>query len=251
MLSLAHSTHGLPALAALCGAGDPLALLGIALALFATALVGGFAHCAPMCAPFVLLQLPGDAGGTRLQRLGGGLLPGYHLGRLTTYTALGAALGASGSALGLLAGARWALAALLALAALGFLLQALKRALPPRRAPGAYLAAPLARLAAPLLRRGGGLASYALGTVLGFLPCGFLYAALLAASATGSAAGGAFAMAGFALGTAPALAVVGLFGAGMLHRLRRHAALAATPILLLNAAAFAGFALRALPWINH
>jgi uncharacterized protein len=247
MLSLFHSTHAMPALAALCGPGDPLTLLAIALALFATALVGGFAHCAPMCAPFVLLQLPGDAGGTSLQRLGGGLLPGYHLGRMTTYTALGAALGASGGALGMLAGARWALAALLALAAAGFLLQALKRVLPlPRRLREPGLAAPLARLAAPLLRRRSGLSGYALGTVLGLLPCGFLYAALLAASATGSALGGAVAMAGFALGTVPALVAVGLFGAGVLHRLRRRAALAATPILLLNAIALAGFALRAM-----
>ncbi len=247
MLALFHSTHAMPALAALCGAGDPLALLAISLALFATALVGGFAHCAPMCAPFVLLQLPGDAGGTSLRRLGGALLPGYHFGRLTTYTALGGALGASGGALATLAGARWALALLLALAALGFLLQALKRVLPlPRAAPGSGLATALARLAAPLLRRRGGVAGYALGVVLGFLPCGFLYAALLAASATGSALGGALAMAGFALGTVPALALLGLCGAGVLHRLRPHAALAATPILLLNAAALAGFALRAI-----
>jgi len=104
----------------------------------------------------------------------------------------------------------------------------------------------LARLAGPLLGRHGGAASYALGLVLGLLPCGFLYAALLAAAATGSAAGGALAMAGFALGTVPALAVVGLFGAGVLRRFRRQAALAATPILLLNAAALAGFALRAI-----
>jgi len=247
MPGLFHATH-LPALAALCGASDPLALFGITLALFGTALVGGFAHCAPMCAPFVLLQLPGDSGGGLLGRLGGGLLPGYHLGRLTTYTALGAALGASGDALGLIGGAHWALALLLGLAALGFLLQALKRLLPARPLPalGLSLAAPLARLAAPLLRRRGAAASYALGLVLGFLPCGFLYAALLAAAATGSAAGGALAMAGFALGTVPALVVVGLFGAGVLHRFRRQAALAATPILLLNAAALAGFALRAI-----
>jgi uncharacterized protein len=195
MLAWFHSTHAMPALAALCGAGDPLALLGISLALFGTALVGGFAHCAPMCAPFVLLQLPADAGGTSLRRLGGGLLPGYHLGRLTTYTALGAVLGASGGALGALAGARWALAALLGLAALGFLLQALKRVLPlPRWAPVSSIAGALARLVAPLLRRQGGPSGYALGVALGLLPCGFLYAALLAASATGSALGGALAI---------------------------------------------------------
>ncbi len=116
----------------------------------------------------------------------------------------------------------------------------------PRRAPGASIAGPLARLVAPLLRRQGGPSGYALGVALGLLPCGFLYAALLAASATGSALGGALAMAGFALGTVPALAVLGLCGAGVLHRMRPHAAVIAAPILLLNAATLAGFALRAL-----
>lgn len=247
MLGLSHSGHAMPALAALCGNSDPLALLGISLALFGTALVGGFAHCAPMCAPFVLLQMPDESGGAALRRLAQGLLPGYHLGRLTTYAGLGALLGAWGDVLGLLGGTRWVLAVLLALAALGFLLQALKPVLPrSQNAVGPSLAAPLTRLATPLLRQRGAVASYALGVVLGFLPCGFLYAALLAAAATGSALGGAFAMAGFALGTVPALATVGLFGAATLHRLRRYAALAAPPILLLNAAALAGFALRAL-----
>lgn len=238
-----HGHHTMPNLAALCSAGDPWAVFGIALALFGTALVGGFGHCGPMCGPFVLLQLPGDPEAPVLRRLGGGLLPGYHLGRLTTYVALGAALGALGGALGGLQPFHWLLAALLGLAALAFLLQALKRFLPsPGEGVAARLAGKLARVAAPLLRRGGG---YALGLVLGFLPCGFLYAALIAASATGSALGGGAAMAGFALGTVPALALIGLLGAGALHRFRRLGALAATPVLLLNAATLAAFALRA------
>jgi uncharacterized protein len=246
MMELLHSHHAMPDLAALCGVGGPWAVLGIALALFGTALVGGFGHCGPMCGPFVLLQLPGDGAAPMLRRLGGGLLPGYHLGRLTTYVTLGAGLGALGGAVGALHPFRWLLVALLALASLAFLLQALKRFLP---AAGdgfaARLGAPLARLAAPLLRRRGGLGSYGLGVVLGFLPCGFLYAALIAASATGSALGGGAAMAGFALGTVPALALVGLLGAGALARFRRLAAAAATPVLLLNAATLAAFALHA------
>ena len=53
-------------------------------------------------------------------------------------------------------------------------------------------------------------------------------------------------MTGFALGTVPALAAVGLASAGILHRLRREARRIATPMLLLNAAALATFALGAL-----
>jgi sulfite exporter TauE/SafE len=248
-MELLHSLHQMPALAALCAAGDPRAVIGIALGLFAAGGVGGFAHCAPMCGPFVLLQLPGDSSVPLLRRLGGSLLPGYHLGRFTTYVALGAALGGLGGAVGELAPFRWVLAALLSAAALAFLLQAMKPFLPlPRVLPGAAIATAtaLARRAAPLLRRESVLGSYALGLALGFLPCGFLYAALIAAAATGSALAGAAAMAGFALGTVPALALLGLLGAGALHRFRRLAAVAVTPVLLLNAASLAVFAFGAL-----
>jgi len=245
-LELLHTGHAMPDLTALCGAGSAWVLLGIATALFTTGLLGGFAHCAPMCGPFVLLQLPGEAAPTMLRRLGGGLMPGYHLGRLTTYVALGATLGAAGGAVATLGPFRWLIAALLATASLAFLLQALKRILPvPAGSLGTGVGLLLARWAAPLFGRGA-FRGYALGVVLGFLPCGFLYAALIAASATGSAFGGAAAMTGFALGTAPALAVLGICGAGALQRFRRLGAVALTPVLLLNAATLAAFAFYAL-----
>jgi uncharacterized protein len=80
--------------------------------------------------------------------------------------------------------------------------------------------------------------------VLGLLPCGFLYAALLAAAASGGAIAGALAMAAFALGTIPALAVVGVAGTALLRRWRMAARSVAAGIFLLNAATLGALALR-------
>jgi sulfite exporter TauE/SafE len=245
-----HAAHLAPALAGWCGSGDPLAFAGIALGLFATALVGGFAHCAPMCGPFVLMQVAErERDGLGLRRLAAGGLPAYHLGRLTTYAALGIAAGGVGGSLIALTPFRWIATALLGLAALSFLLQALGGA--ARWLPGLglgaaepWLARRLALLAAPLLRPGFGAGGYRLGLVLGLLPCGFLYSALVAAAATGGALAGGLAMGAFALGTAPALIAVGVLGAGVLQRWRGAAAALAAPIFLFNAVMLGGLALR-------
>jgi sulfite exporter TauE/SafE len=248
MMPLLHAAHPF-ALASWCGA-DPLAFGGIALGLFAAALVGGFAHCAPMCGPFVLMQVAGrECDGLGVRRLAAGALPAYHLGRLTTYAGLGAAAGGLGASLLSIMPFRWIAVALLGLAALSFLLQGLGGA--ARWLPGlglgaadSRLAAGLASLARPLLRPGARVAGYRLGLVLGLLPCGFLYSALLAAAATGGAVAGGLAMGAFALGTVPALAAVGLLGTGVLQRWRGAAAAIAVPIFLLNAVTLGGLALR-------
>lgn len=243
-----HAAHLAPILSGLCGSGGPWAILGIAAALFATGLVGGFAHCAPMCGPFVLMQIAEPAGsGLALRRLAAGALPFYHLGRLTTYVGLGLASGGLGGTLSALAPFRFFAALLLALAALSFLLQALGRigrflpALGMTEAGQHY-----ARLAAPLLRRMPAhpvLGGYRLGLVLGLLPCGFLYGAVIAAAASGGVLAGGLVMAAFALGTVPGLAAVGVVGTG-LARWRRLAAAITTPVFLMNAVTLGGLALR-------
>jgi sulfite exporter TauE/SafE len=248
-MDLLHAAHAPLGLAPLCGVGGPLGLLGVALALGSVGLVGGFAHCAAMCGPFVLMQAAPGEGGLTLRRLALGAAPGYQLGRLTTYVALGAAMGALGGGVEALAPVRAIAALLLLLAALSFLLEALKLLRRGQRAPrspgqGAVLARALAPLVAGERRLA--LGGYPLGLVLGLLPCGFLYAALLAAAATGGVIAGAVAMAGFALGTAPALACVGVLGAAAAGRWRGPAARLAAPILLVNALLLAGLAARLL-----
>jgi sulfite exporter TauE/SafE len=239
-------------LASVCGTGHSIALGGIVPALFATGLVGGFAHCAGMCGPFVLAQTAARAGeGPTLQRLGAGLLPAYHLGRLTTYTALGALAGGLGATVLQVTGLRWVLAGMLGVAAFLFLLQGLKGvARFGSGTIGAGLAARYVALVAPLLRgvepERSPFGVYRVGVALGCLPCGFLYAALAAAAASGGALAGGMAMAAFALGTVPSLAAVGLVGALAAERWRSFARALAAPLFLVNAATLAVLAARSL-----
>lgn len=252
-MTMLHDFNLDSALIALCGSGDPLALQGILFALLSAGFIGSFAHCATMCGPFVLMQAGGQrASGFVLRRSVAGLLPFYHLGRLSTYVGLGALAGGFGGSVAELTELHGVLAALLGAAALMFLLQALKSVMPMIPIPavtfGSRFGAAIADIARPILRGSPGsflgVRGLALGLVLGFLPCGFLYSALVAAAASGNALAGGAAMAAFGLGTVPALALVGILGAGITQRWRRIAAAALPPIFLLNAVTLAGIALH-------
>jgi sulfite exporter TauE/SafE len=205
--------------------------------LFLAGLAGSAVHCAGMCGPFVISQVVADsrnaiAGYGEWRRLAGAALLPYHLGRLTTYAALGAiagastALFASTAIFALLSGALLVLGAVLMLAqAVGFAVQA------PLAAAGV-----LARWTRPLSSSSGPLARYALGVVLGFLPCGLIFGALGMAASTGSPFSGALAMASFGAGTIPALVVVGWGGVLLRRRWQATARWIAVPLLVFNAA---------------
>jgi len=249
----AHVGHGAFAASDFAAGGDAI---GLVVALLFTGLVGGFAHCAGMCGPFVLGQV--TVGLTRtparadhvLSRLAGAALLPYHLGRLTTYTALGAAAGEVARLFGDIAGFRWLFAALLGCAALFFAAQALgglgglSSAVAPNASAG--FAARLGRRVAPLMTDPRGVCGYALGVALGFLPCGLLYGALAAAAGSGGALPGAAAMAAFTLGTAPSLIGVGYLGAFFGQRWLGAVRRVARPLLLVNAATLLWFAYRTL-----
>lgn len=175
-----------------------MALLGLA---------GSALHCGPMCGPLVLGQAASRMACLSCDRMSepnrflAGLMPRYHIGRLLTYMALGAAAGlAGGSVAALLHPLR---ALLLFAAAAGLLAFAWGGVLGGRASPsvlgGAFL-----RRAAP-----GGLV---FGMVLGLLPCGLIYTALLASAATCSPFWGAAGMAAFGMATVPILAILGVTG---------------------------------------
>lgn len=225
---------------------------GPLLGLFLAGLGGSVLHCAPMCGPFVLGQVSARMARTpaarlcEMRRIGAGMLLPYHLGRLSTYALLGAMAGGIGAGLGQLPWFGLLSGVLLVLAAALFMAHATRRLFPAvaRVLPGLDPAPPgLVRGVSGLiggLRLGNG---FTLGVLLGFLPCGLLYAALAAAAAGQSAVGGAMAMAAFGLGTVPALLGVGILGQGAWQLTRRPALARLSPaVLVLNAMVLAALA---------
>jgi len=225
---------------AMCGDGLTAAAsmpLGLPAALLLAGLAGSLVHCVGMCGPFVLGQVmagvehPAGRPYGEWQRLTGALLVPYHLGRVTTYTGLGAVAGGATAIFASMEIFAW-LSAILLLGAAGLLMaQALGLAL-NAASPATSL---VARLAGPLSASRTALARYGLGVVLGFLPCGLIYAALAAAAGTGSVVSGAIAMSCFALGTVPALVAVGWGGLIMRRHLRTIARWVSPPLLAGNA----------------
>jgi sulfite exporter TauE/SafE len=244
------------------GPGHPLAMLeslhwlgglctrdtalqgGMLLGLFAAGAAGSIVHCGPMCGVFVLGQmsermarLPPERLCER-QRIGNGLLLPYHLGRLTTYAGLGAMAAGSAAVLGQFPWFRSLSAVLLTIAALLFLTHALGRILPAfgkiGRAPRFW--GRMIGLVTQRIARGSVLGGYLLGVALGFLPCGFLYAAIAAAAASARPEVGAAAMVAFGLGTTPVLMVIGIAGQVAGRRWSRGVTSAAPALMVLNAA---------------
>ncbi len=241
-------TDHLHMLAAICGQSGPG--VGFLLAMFCAGAAGSVVHCAPMCGPFVLSQVSANLariGAARLcerHRVSQALLVPYHCGRITTYAALGAVSAGGGAALGVLPFAQWVPGALLLAAAGLFAAQGVRRIFPrgsrtvsrlhPSPVPS-HKGRGEGRTPPPLVGGGWGegwqrhieessrvlarridrstwRGGFLLGVVLGFLPCGMLYAAIAAAAGSGSVAAGGAAMAAFGLGTAPGLAAIGIAG---------------------------------------
>ena len=180
---------------------------------FLAGLLGGV-HCVAMCGGWIALvsrapdAVPLVAAPALRVRLAAS-----HAGRIATYVALGALLGAAGGA---------ALATTLAPVQRGLYVAAnvLLLVLAGSIAARGLDFAPLERAGLAVFRRlapavarlrpGAGVAGrYALGIVWGATPCGLVYGVLPVALLAGSAADGALVMLAFGLGTLPNLLVAG------------------------------------------
>jgi uncharacterized protein len=232
----------LPGLLALC-TPDTVLQSALLVGLFVAGAAGSVMHCAPMCGAFVLGQVADRM--ARLpprslceaSRVRAGLLLPYHLGRLTTYAVLGATAAASASFFAAAGWARPVSALLLVFAAGLFIAHALGRLVGAGwsdRAP-AWWGCTLGR-ACSSIPRGAAGGEFLMGLALGFLPCGFLYAAIAAAAASGRPLMGAAGMLAFGLGTAPSLMVVGIAGQAAGRRWNRGITAAAPVVMALNAA---------------
>ncbi len=190
-------------------------------AMFGLGLVSSL-HCVQMCGPIVLsYSLPLAKAGSRQQMLAAHAA--YSLGRVGTYSMLGALAGIAGGGLNLVSrlggianGARICAALALIVAAVlisGVVPQSQLIQIGPvsrfSRAAGRVLLSP-----SPLRKLG-------LGLLFGLLPCGLVYAALLKSVETGNATGGALTMAAFGLGTATTLTSFGIVSSAVSMRIGR------------------------------
>lgn len=182
----------------------------ILLMLFLAGLVGGFTHCAGMCGPFILAQCGKE--NVTMKRSSALLVP-YHLGRMTTYMALGAiAALLSKQIIGTPLSQSLSFI-FLSLAGVIFIVSALPSLKPYMHQfrIGSF-GQIIGKAAKPFMRCSSQLSNYGLGVLLGLLPCGLIFAALMVVATTGSVFTAILAMAFFTLGTFPALAIVGLGG---------------------------------------
>ena len=167
-------------------------------------------HCLGMCGGINLAQSIQTAA-QKQRLLRGNLL--YNLGRIISYTGIGAIVGLIGSAFTPSMQTR---SIILLIAGLGMLFIGLRMTgwIPVLRKIR-FPSLPL-----PKSDRSPENRSLAVGLLNGFMPCGPLQAMQFYALSTGSATQGALSMFLFALGTVPAMLLIGLLG-GRLNR--RHA----------------------------
>lgn len=200
---------------------------GLTAALFFAGLVGGFTHCAGMCGPFVMGQAASKleaipaASMREWRRLSGAALAPYHLGRMTTYTLLGIIAALLSAQIKIYPIFPLISAALLSIAAIFFIGSSVK-GLPLSRLihwleKHVTLSRHVLELARPFFNQPTGWNGYVLGLLLGFMPCGMVFAALMSVAATGDPMGAALGMTAFSIGTVPALFLIGL-GARFLFR---------------------------------
>lgn len=186
---------------------------GILMSLFLAGLVGSIHHCTGMCGPFVIAQVR-DPASTGFSRLRGSALLPYHMGRITTYMALGII---AASLSHLIVGTpiqRGIAVGLLTVAGLLFLTSALPKlrtlVLPQSFiGVGGSIGKYIGMAARPFSNNRGALQQYFLGIMLGFLPCTLVMAAVMAVAATGQPIAAALGMMFFGIATIPALFMVG------------------------------------------
>lgn len=175
---------------------------GLFAVFFLGGLTGGFTHCLTMCGPIVAGQVAcggchGACGGRRAQLANASQFQ-YHLGRAYTYTILGGIAALLSRQLATFSFWPWVSTLMLAIAGLMFIASSL---------PNGW----------KMPFQVNGNLSFTHGALLGFMPCGLLYAALMMAATLADPISGALAMLVFTIGTLPAL-LIASFGMRLLSQ---------------------------------
>jgi sulfite exporter TauE/SafE len=168
----------------------------------------GSLHCIGMCGP-IAIALPVPVS-SNLSFFTGRIL--YNLGRVVTYSILGAILGLIGSKIAL-AGAQQIVSIVLGVVIIIAVLLPQKYKNYFAQHPVIQkLSQPLKSNIGMLFKKGTFSAMFLIGILNGFLPCGLVYVALAGAIASGDAISGAAVMILFGLGTVPAMFAASVFG---------------------------------------
>lgn len=174
------------------------------LSVFVTGLLGA-GHCLGMCGGIVgALSMAAANSRERWLRL---VL--YNMGRIASYSLLGAVVGYLGFAFEQIVGPWLRIVSGLLLVSMGLYLANWWHGLVWLEKGGAYLWRLLKPLGGALLPLQSPWHALPLGALWGFLPCGLVYTALAFAAAQGQASTGALVMLAFGLGTLPAIVVSG------------------------------------------
>ncbi|MEZ5427033.1 MAG: sulfite exporter TauE/SafE family protein [Pyrinomonadaceae bacterium] len=195
-------------------------------------------HCVSMCGPIVLsYSLP--LGSRKFpQQLSAHLF--YNAGRILTYALLGAMAGLLGNTVGFLGHlAGFENVAAIVAGALMLVAGVIMLDLMPSKKlqkfnPLLYTSRFLKPLGSRISSTSIG-SKFSLGLMLGFMPCGLIYAALFKAMASGTPVAGAMTMMAFGLGTAASLLGIGIFSSAFSLKIARYGnRLAAISVLLLG-----------------
>ena len=199
-----------------------------ALSVFVAGLMGA-GHCLGMCGGIVgALSMAAASSRERWQRL---FL--YNIGRLLSYSFLGAVVGVIGFAFEQIIGPWLRLVAGLLLILMGLYLANWWRALVWLEKGGAYLWRLLQPLGRNLLPLRSVWQALPLGMLWGFLPCGLVYTALAFAASQGDGISGALVMLAFGLGTLPAIIVSGALSVQLQHVLAKRSLRTVMALLLI------------------
>ena len=185
-------------------------------------LLQGFLHCVGMCGPFVLsfsLALSSKQNATGVPKLFPMIRAHlvHNLGRITVFVLLGMLFGGLGSFVNTAARTNGFQAAAGFTGGVLMILWAVDEF---RTGHGAGFLerwsllkyGPVQNVFHRVTGHKGPVGGYVSGLILGFHPCGLIFAMLLSAAATGTALGGAFVLLAFGIGTVPSLMTVAIAG---------------------------------------
>ncbi len=186
------------------------------LSAFAIGLFGSL-HCIGMCGPIAIaLPVPDSS---NVSFLTGRLL--YNIGRVFTYSFLGAIFGLLGSRF-VVAGFQQGISIILGIIILIVVFMPSGYKVKVTQHPTILkLSLPLKESIGLLFKKGTFSSMFLIGILNGFLPCGLVYAALAAAITSGNSISGAAVMVLFGLGTIPAMFAATVFGKFINLSLRR------------------------------